>query len=328
MRDRFHLSQRSKSRHSICQKSLCHYGWPKRNQKLLCPQIFANRTTLLCRHFARCFWCPSGSKPIERYWGKLGSFPANFGYKRNCESPPFEVFKVSPQFWSIGTEFQLYAVLPAILLPIARQKSMAWSVLFSLLLCVPIISISSVATIDRACLHYIFTFSLGAFVADRLFSKQPLNLKVYVLPVCILFFLAIATAKVSLSLWAVRDLTLSPFIATALYLLVSNNFQSKAKSLVMTVLRSNLVLALGKRSYSLYLCHFLAIGLVHTILISMGASVSQKLVALVIVAPCLGLGISFAMFALVEAPSLKWIKNFRTTPSESNENERQTALAA
>ena len=96
----------------------------------------------------------------------------------------------------------------------------------------------------------------------------------------------------------------------------------------MTVLRSNLVLALGKRSYSLYLCHFLAIGLVHTILISMGASVSQKLVALVIVAPCLGLGISFAMFALVEAPSLKWIKNFRTTPSESNENERQTALAA
>ncbi len=72
---------------------------------------------------------------------------------------PSQVYRLSPQFWSIGTEAQLYFWLPIVIVPFAVKKSFLWGIIASLIACLILIPIKQ---FDRACLHYVFTFSLGA----------------------------------------------------------------------------------------------------------------------------------------------------------------------
>jgi len=169
---------------------------------------------------------------------------------------PNQIFKISPQFWSIGTEAQLYFWLPLILVPIACRKSILWGVAASLVACLIIIPIKSV---ESACLHYVFTFSLGALAADLIFNQSKRDKPNDRLAMAVLIiFLAgcLVVAQSTNNIWAFRDMIISPVIAIGLYFLARDLNPGPAIKRIRHILSSRIMMFLGKISYSLYLVHY------------------------------------------------------------------------
>jgi peptidoglycan/LPS O-acetylase OafA/YrhL len=224
---------------------------------------------------------------------------------------PSQVFKISPQFWSIGTEFQLYAWLPFVLVPLAMRKSMMWGLFVATVAALIFVSIKS---FDRACLHFVLTFSLGAFAADQIYNPQSKDKPINAIALACLagFVAAVAIfGKVQNSFWAPRDLILSPLMAFGLYCLVKGKGPTKLYERVRKALSSSVMVFLGKISYSLYLVHYVIIGAVHAFLVGRGASVHVTVVSLIVVAPLLSRLIAKLMQIGVEAPSMNFAKRFR-----------------
>lgn len=224
---------------------------------------------------------------------------------------PSQVYRLSPQFWSIGTEAQLYFWLPIVIVPFAVKKSFLWGIIASLIACLILIPIKQ---FDRACLHYVFTFSLGALAADQIFNPQrkgrgyPIGIVSLAVG---LYVGSVILAKSTGSIWGTRDLLLSPIMAFGIFALARDTTLSRAIERIRNILSSRPMMFLGKISYSLYLVHYVIIGFLHALFVSNGLSVHHTVIGLILVAPLLSIFIAKLLQMTVEAPSMKLAKNYR-----------------
>jgi peptidoglycan/LPS O-acetylase OafA/YrhL len=224
---------------------------------------------------------------------------------------PNHVYRLSPQFWSIGTEAQLYVWLPLVLVPFALRKSILWGVVASLVACLILIPIKQ---FDRACLHYVFTFSLGALAADQIFNplRKGVRVSMGVAALALgLFIVNVVLAKSTGSIWGTRDLVLSPVIALGIYLLVKDATPSNVVKRIQALLSTRVMAFLGKISYSLYLVHYVVIGFLHAVLVEKGVSIHLTVVSLILVAPILSIAVAKLLQMAAEAPSMKIAKGYR-----------------
>ncbi len=230
---------------------------------------------------------------------------------------PSQVFKISPQFWSIGTEAQLYIWLPFVIVPLALKRSISWALGAALLACLVVVQIKS---IESACLHYVLTFTVGALAAHQVFSK-PEGRERWKLPqIAIgvgLFVGTLAVAFLRHNSWAVRDIALTPFLGFGLYWLAKDHNPSGVIQAIRAFLGSRVIAFLGRISYSLYLVHYVLLALVHATLVSRGVSVHLTVLVLILGVPFLSILMAWIMQLLVEAPTINYAKRFRESNMSS-----------
>lgn len=239
---------------------------------------------------------------------------------------PTLISLISSSFWSIGTEAQLYFWLPLVLVPIAIRKSMAWGVIASLVLSLMLIPIKA---FDLACLNYVFTFSVGAFVADQIFNPKAKEQRPGVAIVAIATLLIVANIVIALSTkshWAARDSIFTPVLGLCLYILAKGGVAGFIVSSIRRLLSRKVMAYLGKISYSLYLVHYVVIGLVHSALILRGSTPHIIVIAVLVGAPILSIAVAILLQMSVEAPSMRFAKRFRDVPPSPKIAERPISV--
>ncbi|MEI8281197.1 MAG: acyltransferase [Armatimonadota bacterium] len=230
---------------------------------------------------------------------------------------PSQVFKISPQFWSIGTEAQLYLWLPLVIVPLAVKRSISWAMGAALLACLVVVQIKN---FESACLHYVLTFTAGALAAHQVFSK-PKGRERWKLPQIALgvglFVGALTVAFLRHNSWAVRDIALTPMLGFGLYWLAKDNNPSGIVQAIRAFLGCRPVAFLGRISYSLYLVHYVLLALVHATLVSRGVSVHLTVLVLILGVPFFSVLVAWIMQLLVESPSMNYAKRFRESNMRS-----------
>ena len=175
------------------------------------------------------------------------------------------IYAINPAMWSVATEWQIYFVFPAILLPVWRRLGSIAAVVtgFALGLILHFI-LPTISNFDWAYPWYIGLFALGIAGANIGFSTVPLEIKMRRGPwgsvgimLIILIGLLIATHSRILDNAYITDaliglLTVSGIVHAARYL---TDTQNGPRPWLLRVCDTKGVLLLGSFSYSLYLIH-------------------------------------------------------------------------
>jgi peptidoglycan/LPS O-acetylase OafA/YrhL len=226
--------------------------------------------------------------------------------------------QLSPQFWSIGTEAQIYLWLPFVIVPLARWKSIEWAVTASLLVsCITFLF----PPIHGACLHYVFTFTLGVYAADAAFNQSPRKARSKALTLFAILGQAVLVAffaETRGSTFGLQDTLLTIPFALLLYFLASSDARNGVVKLLHWVLSSRLCAFFGKISYSLYLVHYVVIAAVHSLALQYALPIHVTVLLLMIVAPILSTALATIMRQLVEAPAMRLSSRFRHVKPAEN----------
>lgn len=226
------------------------------------------------------------------------------------------LYQLSPQLWSIGTEAQIYLWLPFVIVPLARRRSIELAVSVSLAFSMAVLFVPA---LDGVCLHYVFSFTLGAYAAHLAFQKAPLRDSVQNLTslLILLQVVLVATfAELQGSDFGLQDILLTVPFAILLYALAKSHSKTFLARFPNRLLGSRLCQFLGRISYSLYLIHYVIIAAVHSVCVQSGLSVSSTVLSLMIIAPLLAILAATLMRRLIEEPFLKISAKFRESPSQ------------
>jgi peptidoglycan/LPS O-acetylase OafA/YrhL len=174
----------------------------------------------------------------------------------------------NPALWSVGTEWQIYFLFPALLLPVWRRYGVVASVIVGTLAGIaPMLLLPSAYNLKWASLWYLGTFAMGMAAAVVSFSPKPamqaanrwrgwktvLALSLAASYFKVRFGEQSVGWDVPESAW-ITDLIMG--IATAAGIIIlANSSGSPQQGIVWKFLQSPLSERLGQFSYSLYLVH-------------------------------------------------------------------------
>ncbi len=187
------------------------------------------------------------------------------------------VNKIDSPLWTVATEWQIYFLFPLLLLPVWRRLGIFGAVLIGFAIGLGIHFIFH-GRFDMAAPWFLGLFALGMAAATVNFSSRPLDAKMLhgipwgwlsglsgALIVALTVFLN-AHGRVNKFL---PQLEMLVGFSTACLLVFCTRFQNispKDQPIVLRLLSSPRLVALGVFSYSLYLTHYLLIGFLHGIL--------------------------------------------------------------
>lgn len=221
------------------------------------------------------------------------------------------LYQLSPQFWSIGTEAQIYVWLPFVVVPLARWKSVEWTVTSALVFSAVTMFFPA---IRGACLHYVFTFTLGVYAADLVFNKTAKAKRTRLLTLLAIGLQALLVAwfaRYQGDNFGFQDTLLTIPFALTLYFLASSDGRKGVTQFFNKILSTRIAGFFGRISYSLYLVHYVLIAAIHSTCVQYALPVSITVLLLMTLAPLLSIVIATIMRKWVEEPFLRISANFR-----------------
>ena len=271
-----------------------------RRARRILPAFFgASLVSLACIAFV-----PGLGQPANVYWD--GSLPAfrtdvllsHLFLVHNFD--PALASKINYPHWSVATEWQIYFFLPWLILPLWRRAGLAVSVLVTVALSVlPHFFIPQYA--DRACVHFLGLFELGAAgaVLAASQSRAPWGALAAVTGVPLLLAMQFRHAVVEQH-WLLMDFLVG--IATALLLLYAAKSERPAP--LLRFLGSPAVVWLGAISYSLYLIHALVLASLHVVTRGFGLNSTATLAVMFAAGIPLAVLAAWGFHLLFEKPFL------------------------
>ncbi len=236
----------------------------RRAQRILPPYFGAVAVSLLAIAFV------SGlSQPADVYWDSaLPAFRTDVILSHLFLVHNFDpalASKINYPHWSVATEWQIYFFLPWLILPLWRRAGLAPAVLATVGLSVlPHFLFPGRA--DRACLHFLGLFAMGAAGAVLGTARGPRRIPWGVLAaVCWAPLLLAMQFKYDLFVrqWFRMDLLIG--VATAVLLIYGARCERPEQNPLLRLLESRGVMWLGAISYSLYLIHALVLAALHLV---------------------------------------------------------------
>ena len=223
---------------------------------------------------------------------------------------PAWIHTINGPLWSVATEWQIYFFFPFLLLPIWRRWGAGATLLtafalgFALTWLVPSAAVS-------AATWYLGLFGLGMCAAGIDFASRPAErwLREHVpwRSVCFGMFAAVAFGVTVLIKYWFRfmpysDALVGAATASALLYLTPHALRpaEQASPLLLRVLSSGPLVALGRFSYSLYLTHLPIVALCYFALRRRALSPNAEMLSLILLSLPASLVFSYAFFWLFE----------------------------
>ena len=217
------------------------------------------------------------------------------------------IYAINPALWSVATEWQIYFVLPALLLPVWRRFGGAVAVLIGFgcgLL--PHFLLPKAANFDWAYPWYLGLFALGMAGAGIGFSARRRDISLRRVPwgqftlvliagIGVLTAFHVQLAKNAYVIdFLIGLLCMSAIIHSARYL---TEDQSTFRPWLLRICEAKVSLRLGEFSYSLYLTHVPIIHFVYIALLSahLGSELTFGLLILIGVPTALGAAYLFSL---------------------------------
>ncbi|MFL5813594.1 MAG: acyltransferase family protein [Bdellovibrionia bacterium] len=268
-------------------------SYAKRRVRRIVPPYYA----ALALYLAIIYFTPSLQVPTGRRWDSaLPAFDQGMVISHLTILHLFSkrwLFGIDPPMWSIGIEWWCYWIAPLIVLP-PWKKWGPW-------VAVPLAFAYSAALISGdvlesdACPWYLGLFVLG-MLAAQLESRKS---KIPWIALSIVFAAGAVHLHQMDAYLAWADLFVG---ASAFSLLIGC---ATGESLIKAVLDTSVMRGLGRFSYSLYLCHWLILTLVHELCVRMKFPVTQELCVTVGIGVPLSVGLSYIFYLLFEKPFLQ-----------------------
>jgi len=222
---------------------------------------------------------------------------------------PAWIHRINGPLWSVATEWQIYFVFPFVLLPIWRRFGAASSLLAAFALGAGLTLIVPSAA-HSACSWYIGLFGLGMCAAGTDFASRPaerwLRERVPWVFVCAGLLAALACGTTVLVKYWFRfmpysDALVGAAAASVLLCLTPHALRpAQRPPLLLRVLQSGPLVALGRFSYSLYLTHLPVVALCYFGLRRLDLSPNAEMLALIALGLPLSLLFSYAFFWVFE----------------------------
>lgn len=285
-----------------------HLGFYRRRARRILPPYFA----ALALGVLITATLPGFNSPRGVYWDlALPTFNADaiiahllLVHNMPWSSDPLLGMRINPPLWSIAVEVQIYLLFP-MLIVLWRRAGAAVTVGLAVavgtsasILEVPILPLSN--------MHYLGLFALGmlgAFVAVQRTAQATAHKRRWLalaIGGSLLFLVAVALARFSLfsGSW-IRDSLLGVAVLGVLvYGALFEHEPAAMRPRFLALLNARPLVALGERSYSLYLVHAPILALVAALFIGLPAQLAYPLVFVIGVPACIGAAVLF--FALVE----------------------------
>lgn len=223
-------------------------------------------------------------------------------------------FALNAPMWSVATEWQIYFLFPALLLPVYRRFGMIYvvAIAFSFSLAPSYFVLKWPET--TACPWFLGLFALGMAGALINFSKKPSlsrwkNQIPWGILTALLWIGLLAKAALfpgPASLGISKGLSCLTGVATACLLIYCTNYlveeNTKHQPRILRLFEAPTALMLGSFSYSLYLMHAPVVVLVHQFLLSQSLAPTATFLILLIVAVPLSLLTSYIFHLKFEKP--------------------------
>lgn len=217
-------------------------------------------------------------------------------------SDPLLGMRINPPLWSVAVEVQIYLLFPLLLI-LWRRLGPIWSTAIAMavgivpaLLGLPVLPLSNT--------HYLGLFAMGALGAGVAFrwpaaTRRWLWLALGGLGVALFGAALVFDELPLLGAWWVADTALG---LAVLGLLVHASLTERSaparRPLYLSLLSAPPLVALGERSYSLYLIHAPVLALVAALFVGLPATLAYPLVFIVGVPACIAAALLF--FVAVE----------------------------
>jgi len=227
---------------------------------------------------------------------------------------PDWAFAINAPMWSVATEWQIYFLFPALLLPLYRYLGMIWVVAIAFLLGFGPSYFWSKWPDYTACPWFLGLFALGMAGALINFSQQPSVIRWQQrIPLGILTAILwiVTIAKIALlpgpaPLGISKLLSCLAGVATVSLLLYCTRYLTDENATrcptILQLFEARYAVRLGVFSYSLYLVHAPVLVLVHQYLLRLHFSPTATFLTLLIVAVPLSLLISYIFHLNFERP--------------------------
>ena len=222
---------------------------------------------------------------------------------------PAWIHTINGPLWSVATEWQIYFFFPFFLLPIWRRLGATATVVLAFALAYTLTRVAPAAANSAAC-WYLGLFGLGMCAAGIGFAQRPserfLRERVPWRYVSLAMLGSVGLGVTLLIKDWFRYMPYSDALvgaATAsalLYLTPHASGPAARKPLVLRVLESGPLVALGRFSYSLYLTHLPIVALCYFALHRLGLSPNAEMLSLIALGLPLSLLFSYAFFWLFE----------------------------
>lgn len=240
--------------------------------------------------------------------------------------PAWTVITPNPPLWSVATEWQIYWLLPLILLPFWRISKWWVGLLLAMLITVPLYYVLPEYRPVSPWFAAIFALGVGAAVLSEDSERNQRFLKITGLSCFVTLFIAFCLcahsfgADVTRGIILTRDYWYTDFIVGGgiagllIYLRAGNRLRINNGQVVRSdgLLSHPLSVLLGKFSYSLYLTHFTVLHLVVTAFPGMDAlrGAGYWLAKMLCILAALVIGYLF--YLLVERRTMHGVKRVAT----------------
>jgi peptidoglycan/LPS O-acetylase OafA/YrhL len=208
------------------------------------------------------------------------------------------IYQINGPAWSIATEWQIYFLLPLVLLPLWRRIGPWWTV--SIALAAGFAIGQYVPFLQSAHYWFIGLFGLGMFAAHLAVRGTRLNAG---WPAAILSTLAIAWVWIDPESAERRNMLSETLAGTAVSLALlwlGNATLRGERTWLHRVLETRFLAHLGLWSYSFYLVHSPLLGLANLLLLPLGLPAWAQLILMLCAALPAAAGASYLFHVLVE----------------------------
>jgi len=274
-------------------------GWSfikRRAKRILPPYYAALAITLLLIVALPIMQSPSGTQWDTKIPLSPGAVVSHVLMLQDLR--PDWIGKIDGPLWSVAVEWQIYFLMPLVLLPLWRRVRVGWIVA-----CLGVLTIAAVLSGIGDFVHpwFVLLFVLG-MLAAKLTVRGPIVPRAGVLALC-----GIALIPLSIALRRVTHTStlgwveIATGIAIALTLVWAG--QESVRTRVPAVLRplqSRPMLFLGLISYSIYLLHSPLLGLANLLLAPLHLSVLLNWLLLTLVAAPIAVVACWLFFLCVE----------------------------
>jgi len=238
------------------------------------------------------------------------------------------IYRIDSPMWSVATEWQIYFVFPALLLPAWRRLGVASALVMGAILgFAPHFLLH--ARLDLAVPYYITLFALGMAGASLGFSRKPADVAWRervpwgaLAVVCSLLVLAYV-----FHLRREEDIKygiVEPFVGLAAVSLIiyCARYLTQGRPgrypLLLRLLESRGAVALGAFSYSLYLVHYPVLACLHTMLNAHNVAQNAEFLTLILVGVPLALLVAYLFHLAFE-------RRFMSAPARTKQPITQSA---
>jgi len=265
-------------------------------------------------------------KATNFHWSDVGTanlFSPNFSFRdvlshllliHNLNSAPqinlssaSPVYRINGPMWTVATEWQIYFLFPALLLPIWRRLGLLLVVIIAFLIGITPHYLLH-GFIEAAHPWFLGLFGFGMAAAEIGFSQKPalilirksLPWGVLATTLTIAAFLS-ESPRFGLDRWINESFA---GIAAACLLIYCTNFliEGKVHPIVLRLLEAPWVIGLGSFSYSLYLVHAPVLVLVYHLLLSLQIPTIAIAAILLMVAVPISILIAYLFHLVFERP--------------------------